>query len=153
MEAQTQSKPAKRTRAEVLRAKVTVELAGERGPAIAELLKANGVDFPATEWGTVSAHWLVAVMGADVIGCILVLPALPFGHLEFLFSKPTVPFKMRVIALQKLAWQGAATLMRYGCSYIACNVQADNRTFQQVLAKYGYRAATNAAIMVKRLKE
>lgn len=143
----------KRTRAKVYRDQVKVRLAsGEAGLLIGELLKKNGIEFPVSDWSEVSGHWLAATLGDRVIACLMVVPARPIGLLEFLFSDPTVSFKFRVIAMQKLALQGVATLLECGSSYLSCMVDKKNKAFYAVLGKYGFVQATEAAVMVKRLK-
>lgn len=143
----------KRTRADHYRSQVVIRLASsEAGLLIGELLKKNSIEFPATDWSDVSGHWLVATTNETVIACLMVVPAKPIGLLEFLFSDPEVSFKLRVIAMQKLALQGVATLMEYGCSYLSCTVEKKNKAFYAMLNKYGFLPATETVVMVKRLK-
>lgn len=152
MEAQTLT--VKKSRAEVYRESVRLRIAGnEDGPKIETLFKMNNVVFPLANWETVTPHWLVATVDDDVIGCLLVVTARPVGLLEFLLVKPTVKFKLRAIAMQKLALLGATTLREYGCAYLSCVVVADNKPFFDVLKKYGFMEAAPATVMVKRLKD
>lgn len=152
MEAQTAT--AKKTRASILRESVKIRIAeNSDGKEIEALFKMNNVIFPVANWETISPHWLVATVEKEIIGCLLVVTARPIGLLEFLLVKPTVKFKLRAIAMQKLAFAGAATLVQYGCSYLSCIVVAENKPFMDVLKKYNFMSATSATVMVKRLKE
>ena len=146
-------RPRKRTRAEIMRDKVKIRLArDETGPAIAAILKDNKIELPETDWSKVFPAWLIATVDDEVIGCIMVLPAKPFGFLEFLFVKPSVSFKLRAIAIRKLCMQGAATLTLFGCSYIFGSVEKTNSKFSDILKKNGMVKAAEADLMVKRLK-
>lgn len=146
-----QSAPSKRRRADVYRERVQVRLSDGLGLEIAAVLKDNGVEFPAVDWSEISGHWLVAVDREEVVGCIMVVPAKPIGLLEFLFVKPGAHPKVKAIALQKLAMQGAATLIQYGSSFMSCTVDLRNKPFYNVLTKYGFMPAINTCVMVKRL--
>lgn len=151
---QTNAPARKRTRAAVLRDRVTVRLAvDEAGPLIAEVLKDNGIILEHADWSKVFPSWLIACDGDAVIGCIQVLPARPMGWLEFLYVKPSVPFKLRAIALRKLAIQGVSTLYHHGSQYAACAVDARNKKFYDVLKKFNVVQVAEAKLMVKRLKE
>jgi hypothetical protein len=90
---------------------VEIRLAvNDAGPAIAAVLKANGIELEHADWSKVFPHWLIATVDDDVIGCCQVLPAKPVGYVEFLFVMPSAPFKVRAIAIRKLIIQSMATL-------------------------------------------
>lgn len=145
--------PARKTRAQVLRDQVQIRLAlDSAGPLIAEVLKANGIEFPGADWSKVFPNWLIATVDDEVIGCIQVMPAKPVGWLEFLFTKPSVSFKLRAIAIRKLCFQGAATLKMGGANFLCCSVEHVNKKFYNVLKKYDVIEAGSAALMVKRLR-
>ena len=151
---ETQTATFKKTRATVIRESVKLRIAtSEDGPRLEALFKMNNVVFPLANWETVSPHWLIATVDDEVIGCLLVVTARPVGLLEFLLVKPTVKFKLRAIAMQKLALLGATTLREYGCAYLSCIVVAENKPFFDVLKKYGFMEAAPATVMVKRLKD
>ena len=127
----------KRTRATVLKDRVKIRLAtDEAGPLIAEALKENNIEVPGADWSKVFPSWLIATVGEEVIGCIQVMPAKPVGWLEFLFTKKSAPYKLRVIAFRKLLEQGAGTLKMAGCSYVLGTVEPGNKAFMDILAKY-----------------
>lgn len=143
----------KRTRAQVLRDKVAIRLAtDETGPLIAEVLKSNDIELPGADWGKVFPHWLVATVDDDVIGCIMVMPAKPFGFMEFLFTKKTAPYKLRIIAFRKLAQQGVATLQMAGSSWVLGTVEPGNKAYLQILDNHGVIHAYDAKLMAKRLR-
>lgn len=143
----------KRTRAAVLRDKVVIRLAGnEHGLLIAELLKENGIDLPATDWSQVSSHWLIATVEENVIGCVMVIPTKPIAFLEFLFVSPSAPFKLRAIAVRKLALQGMQTLMLAGCSWAFGTIAREHQAWGEILAKNGAVPVGNVAMVAKRLK-
>ena len=152
MEAQTVTVPM--TKAARIRESVKLRIAtSEDGPGLEALFKMNNVVFPVANWSEVSAHWLVATVDGEIIGCLMVVAARPIGLLEFLLLKPTARFKLRAIAIQKLALMGATTLREYGCAYLSCIVVAENKPFFDVLKKYGFSSASPATVMVKRLKD
>lgn len=143
----------KRTRAAVLRDRVVIRLAlNETGPQIAEILKENGVDMPGIDWSRVFPHWLIATVDDDVIGCLQVMPAKPFGHLEFLFTRKSAGYKYRAIALRKLGEQGVLTLKVAGCSYVMGYVEPGDAALVDILKKNGMVHISSVALMAKRLK-
>lgn len=145
--------PVKRSRAQVLRDKVQIRLAtDETGPMIAEVLKSNDIELPGADWSKVFPHWLVATVDDEVIGCIMVMPAKPFGFLEFLFTKKTAPYKLRIIAFRKLAQQGVATLQVSGSSWVLGTVEPGNKAYLQILDNHGVIHAYDAKLMAKRLR-
>ena len=147
--------PAKhKTRASVFRDSVVVRIAENAdGKRIEALFKVNNVVFPLANWEEVSPHWLVATVDGQLIGCVMVVPAKPIGLVEFLLLHPPTKFKLRAIAMKKLALAAAITLREYGCAYLSCVVVDDNQPFMAVLEKYGFRKAAPATVMVKRLKD
>ena len=151
---ETQTVTVHKTRAQSIRESVKLRIATDAdGKQIEALFKMNNVVFPLANWETVSPHWLIATVDEEIVGCLLVVTARPVGLLEFLLVKPTVKFKIRAIAMQKLALAGALTLRNYGCSYLSCVVVAENKPFFDVLKKYGFSTAAPATVMVKRLKD
>jgi hypothetical protein len=146
-----QTQPAKRTRAEAIRAKVVVRLAtNEMGPQIAAVLKASGIE-PDVDWKTVFPHWLIACDGDDVIGVVMVMPAKPFGFLHFLHVDPKAPFKLRVIAIQKLMTQALGTLKMYGSSQAVGFIDGSNKKFADILGKLGAVALSSGALITRKL--
>lgn len=147
-----QEQPVKRTRAQVFRDRVVIRLAtNEAGVEIAKILEENKVKV-AADWSACFPHWLIACDGDDVIGCVMVLPAKPFGFVEFLLVKPSASFKLRAIAIRKLCLQALATLKVYGSSAATCTVDESNKKFGDILTtKMGFVSATKGDLMVKRL--
>lgn len=144
--------PVKRTRAQVLRDKVVVRLAtDEAGPLIAEVLRGNGVEVPGCDWSRCFPNWLIATVGDEVIGCIQVMPAKPVGWLEFLFTKKTAPYKLRVIAFKKLLEQGVGTLRLAGCSYALGTVEPGNKAFLDIAKKLGAASIGATELIARRL--
>ena len=121
------------------------------GPAIAALLKENGVDLPGIKWDDVFPHWLLATTGDDIIGCCQVIPSKPFGYVECLFLRKSVPFKLRAIAIRKLMIQSVATLKLAGCSYAGATVATRNFKFANVIEKFNAVKTFSGDIYVKRL--
>lgn len=145
--------PVHKTRAQVLRDKVVIRLAlDEAGPKILEIIEANGVRLPYADFSKVFPHWLIATVDDEVIGCVMVLPAKPFGFVEFLLVKPWAPFKLRAIAIRKLCLQAAGTLQVYGSSYLWCTVNSNNKKFGDILKKHGMVKSIDGELMVKQLK-
>lgn len=154
MQPHTEIRHVKHNRAQVMRDRVRIRLAtNEAGAEIEKLFAANDIDLPACDFSVIFPHWLIATIEDEVIGCIMILPAKPFGLVEFLLVKPTTSFKYRAIAVKKLAEQAAATLMIYGSSYLFCTVNADNRRFADILLRHGMVPVTDGQLMAKRLKQ
>lgn len=142
----------KRTRAEVYRDKVKIRLAlDETGPQILGILEANGVLLSDADFSKVFPHWLIATDGDEVIGCVMVLPAKPFGFVEFLLVKPSASFKLRAIALRKLCLQAFATLQVYGSAMAISVVDPSNKKFADILRKLGMVNGVSSELMVRRL--
>lgn len=141
-----------RTRAQAIRDSVEIRLAvNSAGPAIAEVLKANGIEIPHADWSKVFPHWLIATVDEDVVGCVQVAISKPVGYLEFLFVRPTAPFKVRAIAIRKLLIVGFSTLHTAGCQYVGGVVEKGNGKFVNVLEKLNFVKTYGADVYVKRL--
>jgi len=141
-----------RTRAEVIRDSVKIRLAlDETGPLIAEVLAENGIELPDADWSKIFPHWLIATVNDDVVGCCQVLASKPVGYVEFLFVKPSAPFKIRAIAIRKLIIQSMATIQMNGSSYLGAILDAKNEKFRNVLEKLNFVKSANNIMMAKRL--
>ena len=140
-----------RTRAQAIRDKVAIRLAtNSAGPAIAAVLKENGIDLPGVDWSEVNPYWLIATVDDDVVGCCQVLIAKPFGFLDFIFVRKSVNFKFRAIAVRKLLQQGIRTLEVAGCSYAGGFVSEKNHKMMDVVEKIA-KPVGKCELMVKRL--
>lgn len=143
---------APRTRAQAIRDMVEIRLAvNEAGPAIALVLKENGIELEGADWSKVYPAWLIATVDEHVIGCCQVLPSRPVGYLEFLLVRPDVPFKLKAIAIRKLLIQGFATLHINGCQYVGGVVSDSNEKFANVLENLNFKKTFGADVYVKRL--
>lgn len=141
-----------RSRAQAIRDKVEIRLAvNEAGPAIAAVLKENGIVLEHADWSKVFPHWLIATVGDDVIGCCQVAVSKPVGYVEFMFVRKSAPFKFRAIAIRKLIIQSMATLHLAGCQYVGGVVATSNFKFANVLEKLNFVKTYNAEMHVKRL--
>lgn len=135
-----------------LREQVKIVLASDaNGPAIAAILKENGIEFEDADWSRVYPHWLIATLDDEPVACLQVLPSKPIGYLEYFFARPSLPVKARIIAMQELIDQGWKTLMVYGASYCVGSVDRHNQNYQRVLEKYRFAKIFDGAIMAKRL--
>lgn len=143
---------AKPSRAQAIRDMVEIRLAvNEAGSLIEEVLRENGIEVPGADWSNVFPYWLIACVDDQVIGCCQVLRAKPVGYLEFLFVRPSAPFKLRAIAIRKLLIQGFATLYTDGCNYVGGVVATKNLKFVNVLQKLHFAKAFPAELHLKRL--
>ena len=141
-----------KTRAQVQRDKVKIRLAtDEAGLLIADVLKSNGIELPFANWSKVFPSWLIATVDDDVIGCVQVMPAKPVGYAEWLYVKPSAPFKMRAIAVHKLIYAAIATVQQAGASYITCLQDNNNTKFSDVLKKINFVPVSENTRLVKRL--
>lgn len=135
-----------------MRDRVVIRLAtNEAGPLIAEVLEDNGITLEHADWSKVFPHWLIACDGDQAIGCCQVLVAKPVGYVEFLFVRPSAPFKLRAIAIRKLIIQSMATLYHGGCQYVGGVVAVKNYKFANVLEGLNFAKTYGADIYLKRL--
>jgi hypothetical protein len=142
----------KRTKAQFLRDKVVVRIAmPSAGEYIAELLAENDIELPPMNWSAVSGNWLIATVDDEVMGCVMVLPAKPFGFVEFLVMKPSMSFKLRAIAARKLMVQAAATLAGFGCEALFCYVDESTGKFSDILTKHGHVKVASGSLYMARL--
>lgn len=121
------------------------------GPAIAQVLKENGIELSGADWSKVFPHWLIATVGDDVIGCCQVLIGKPVGYVEFLLVRPSAPFKLRAIAIRKLILSSMGQLNHFGCQYVGGVVATRNFKFADVLEKLKFVKTYSADLHVKRL--
>lgn len=150
---QLQSKPKKRTRADFYRDQIQIRLAvDEAGPLIAELLKENGIEFPACDWARVFPSWLIATQKDDLIGCLQVMPVKPIGYVNFLHVKPSASFKMRAIAIRKLALAAISTMHYAGVHYVAGFVSPENKRFLNVLEKLKFAKLASGLIVIRQIE-
>lgn len=146
------SAPVAKTRAQAIRDMVQIRLAvNAAGPQIADVLRENGI-VPEVDWSKVFPHWLIATVDEHVIGCCQVIPSQPFGYVEFLFVRPSVPFKLRAIALRKLIVQSMSTLHMAGCQYVGGYTDQRNAKFANVLENLRFTKTLSADLYVKRLR-
>lgn len=152
METNTVTLPKKKTRADYYRDRVAIRIAtNEAGPLIAAVLRENGIELQAADWTQISPHWLIATLDDDVIGCLQVMPAKPVAWVEFLYAKPSAPFKFRAIAIRKLIAAGMSTAYHGGAQYMAGVVNVKNRAFQDVLRKLNFSQVSENVVMAKLL--
>ena len=118
---------------------------------IAELLKQNDVVLNGADWSKVSPHWLIATVEDEVIGCCQVVVSKPIGYMEFLLVKPSAHFKLRAIALRKLAIQGMSTLYYGGAQYVAGMVAVKDQKFLDVIEKLNVLPLYTAHLVCKRI--
>lgn len=143
----------KQTRAKAIRDMVEIRLAtNEDGEAIATVLKENGIELAQADWSKVFPHWLIAGVDEEVVGCCQLAISQPVGYVEFMFVRPSAPFKLRAIALRKLMMQSILTLKAAGCSYVGGIVSQSNRKFADVIGKLGFVKAFPADLYAKKLK-
>lgn len=148
-----QHTPVARTKAQAIRDMVEIRLAvNEAGPAIAAVLKENGIELQGVKWDNVSPHWLIATVEDDVVGCCQVVVSKPVGYVEFLFVRPSLGFKVKAIAIRKLMIQSMAALRLAGCNYVGGFVSQKNGKFADVIKKINFAKAFSADLYVKRLK-
>lgn len=151
MQTQTSPQP-HRTRAQVLRDRVVVDLAlDDVGPEIGKLLAENGIDLPGG-WEKVFPHWLTACVDGKLIGCVQVMPVRPVGRCEFLCVKQSAPFKLRAIAVRKLIAAAMSTCHMAGCAYVAGLVGGENGKFEGVLRNLNFVPVSDFRMLAKRLR-
>jgi hypothetical protein len=146
---QTQAaQPSKRTRAQVLRSKVIIDLApDELGPAIGAILEQHGIS--GLDWSRVFPHWLIATVGDTVIGCVQVLPSRPVGYANFLHVSKSASFKERAVAIDKLILAAVSTIHGCGAQWACANVA--EAKFVDVLKRRNFAQVNETAQMMKRL--
>lgn len=153
MNLESQTAAPVRSRSQIIRDSVEIRLAvNEAGPAIAAVLKENGIVLERADWSKVFPHWLIATVGDDVVGCCQVIVSKPVGYVEFLFVRPSVNFKLKAIAIRKLMVQSLATLRLADCAYVGATVSQANKKFSDVIAKIDFVKAFPGDLFVKKMK-
>ena len=128
----------------------------EHGPAIGQLAKDHGFQWDDwdCDWTHIGTSWLVALDHDRVIGCLQVLPALPFGRLEFLCVGKEISRLKRAWVLNALWKCGEHLLKRSGCQAFKCLiVDADGTGWRAAVEKRGFIPLARGVIMMKVIAE
>lgn len=153
MNAQAEQTAPLKSRAQAVRDMVEIRIAVDAsGPAIARVLKENGIELSGADWSRVFPHWLIATVDEHVIGCCQVIIGKPVGYVEFMLVRPEVPFKLRAIALRKLILSSIGQLNHFGCQYVGGVVATKNLKFANVIEKLNFVKTYPADLYVKRLR-
>ena len=121
------------------------------GSEIKQLLKDNGVydSILDTSWDDIFPFWLISTVGNEIVGCVQMIAAKPYGYLEFLCIKPGVSNGVRVVSVKKLLLTGCQQLRALGSAFAIGTVQA--KSFKTVLKNNGCVIGPQCNITVKRL--
>ena len=141
------------TRAQAIRDSVEIRIAmgNGAGQMIEQILAENDIELSGVDWSGPMPNWLLACNGEEVLGCCQVVVSKPIGYMEFLLVKPSVSFKLRAIALRKLAIQGMSTLYYGGAQYVAGMVAVKDQKFLDVIEKLNVLPLYTAHLVCKRI--
>lgn len=113
------------------------------GEQIRDLLVQNGFKAPPLRWDDVEPFWLVAEHEGLVVGCIQVLLAKPFGHLEMLATVQNLPHRVRAVLIRDLLAAGSATLQKGGAQYAVGLVPFEMKTWKRLLKRRGWKVVSS----------
>jgi N-acetylglutamate synthase-like GNAT family acetyltransferase len=125
----------------------------EHGASIRDLLTQNGVSESVTNanWNDIFPYWLISVVEGEVVGCVLMVAAKPYGFLEFLCVKPGVSNGVRAVTVKKLLLTASQQLKAMGSSFAMGTVYS--KTFKNVLKNNGCVIGPQCNLTVKWLGE
>ena len=125
----------------------------EAGEEIKKLLASAGTpDWTlAVDWSDVFPYWLIATINDEVIGCAQVVPAKPYGYIEFLCVKPDAKSSVRIVAAKKLFVGACQQLAALGSAYAFGFVDIRNKPVKNMLKKEGCLISREGHLTVKKL--
>ena len=125
----------------------------EAGENIKTLLASAGTPewALAVDWKDIFPYWLIATVNDEVVGCVQVVPAKPYGYIEFLCVKPEAKSSLRIVAAKKLFIGACQQLKALGSDYAFGFVGLKNKPFKNLLKKEGCLISTEGHLTVKKL--
>ena len=125
----------------------------EHGIAIRDLLIANGLmdAMTQTRWDDIFPFWLLAMVGDEVVGCIQMVAAKPYGFLEFMAIKPGVSNGVKAVTVKKLLHAGCHQLRAMGSDYAVGTVPTTLKSYKNVLRRNGCLIGQQCNLTYKRL--
>ena len=125
----------------------------EAGAEIKKLLALAGTPEWAldVDWADIFPYWLIATVDDDVVGCAQVIPAKPYGYIEFLCVKPDAKSSIRIVAGKKLFVGACQQLQALGSAYAFGFVALRNKPFKNMLKKQGCLISSEGHLTVKKL--
>jgi N-acetylglutamate synthase-like GNAT family acetyltransferase len=122
-----------------------------QGEAIGQLVRDAGFEVEDVEWSDIAPYWLVAVQDGEVVGCIQVAPAKPFGRLEMLAVSAELTDYLKSKAARMLLISGTSTLRAGGSQFATAMVAFKNKRMNRLLKKRGCTRMSQGNIMAWRL--
>jgi hypothetical protein len=124
-----------------------------QGMAVRELLIQNNIleGMADARWDAIFPYWLLAVNEDEIIGCIQIVAAKPYGFLEFLCVKPGVTNQVRAVTVKKLLLVGCQQLRAMGSDYAVGTVPTTLKSYKNVLRNNGCMIGFQCNIVYKSL--
>ncbi len=101
----------------------------QRSKEVQALVEACGYPF-ACDWSRIYPYWLVAekrgLVEGDTVGCIYVVPGLPFGRVDFLSVDPGLRKSVRRWVVWGLIQSAMASLKAQGAPMFHCLLNDDS---------------------------
>jgi hypothetical protein len=125
----------------------------EHGLAIRDLLVANGImeALAHGRWDDIFPFWLLAMNGDEIVGCIQMVAAKPYGFLEFMAVKPGVSTGVRAVTVKKLLHAGCQQLRELGSDFAVGTVPTTLKSYKNVLKRNGCLIGLQCNLTYKRL--
>lgn len=123
------------------------------GPLLHSLAQASGKwEISEMDWTfDPYPYWLVAEIDGKPVGCIQAMPGVPFGHLEYLCVRPTLPAKDKAIVARDLSERARANCRTMGAQFISFTLQPNSEGWERVLENRGAgKWFDNGTVMIMR---
>jgi hypothetical protein len=123
------------------------------GQEVRKLLIDNGImeAMTNTRWDDIFPYWLLATVGDEIVGCIQMVAAKPYGFLEFLCVKLGVSKAVRAVTVKKLLLSGCHQLKALGTDYAIGTVPTTLKSYKTILKENGCLIGFQCNIVYKRL--
>lgn len=123
----------------------------EDGERIGELEREGGFVIEDVDWSQVYPYWLVYEKDGQVMGCIQVAPARPFGRLDMLAVDQSLDGHARGRAVLSLLIAGANTIKRDGAQYAFSIIGFRHKSYKRALKKRGLVILDQGHVMAMNL--
>ena len=112
-------------------------VAGE-GPILHSLCRASGKwEIEGLDWTfDPYPYWLVAELNGGIVGCVQVVPSVPFAFLEFLSIMPHLSHRDKAIVARNLSLQGKKNCRLMGAQFVATNIQPGLDSWARIMERH-----------------
>lgn len=124
------------------------------GEALRDLFEAH-YDFDGRhlDWSELGGNWLVAETEDEkVVAAVQVIPAHPFGFIEWLLLDESLDYGMRARATSLLTKQARATLHFAGSQVAVCFISQKDENWRKIAERRGWVTVFEGHLMLKALE-